>query len=205
MDKEREILNPLTLRIWHGVHGIGILLLILTGIQLRFPDVFTLFGTLKRTIDLHNYIGLIVIADYILWLIYYLVKKQLLRQYLPTLRDFAEGTTSQASYYFFRIFLGDPSPFEPSAEAKFNSLQKITYFVVMLLLFPLQAFTGILLWDIEKFLPVIGVVGGVRFVDALHVILAYIFAAFLIMHVYLATLGHTFFSHFKAIVLGYEK
>lgn len=205
MAEEREILNPLPLRIWHAIHGLGILLLILTGIQLRFPDVFTPFGTLKRTIDLHNYIGLIVIADYVLWFVYYLAKKELVTQYLPTLRDFAEGTTNQASYYFFRFFLGDPSPFEPSPQAKFNSLQKVTYFAIMLLLFPLQAFTGILLWDIEKFLPVIGAVGGVRFVDVLHVILAYIFTSFLIMHVYLATLGHTFFSHFKAIVLGYEK
>jgi thiosulfate reductase cytochrome b subunit len=205
MDQEREVLNPLALRIWHGVHGVGILLLILTGIQLRFPDIFDLFGTLKRAIDLHNLIGFILLADYIVWFVYYAARRELIRQYLPTLRDLLEGTSHQASYYFYRMFLGDPAPFEPTAKEKFNSLQKVTYFAVMLFLLPLQILTGILLWNIEKFLPLIAAVGGVRLVDTFHVILAYIFAAFLLMHIYLATLGHTFFSHFKAIILGYEK
>ena len=75
----------------------------------------------------------------------------------------------------------------------------------MFLILPLQMVTGILLWDIEKFIIIIGAVGGVRFIDGLHVILAYVLTAFSIIHVYLATLGHTFFSHFKAIILGYEK
>jgi thiosulfate reductase cytochrome b subunit len=44
----------------------------------------------------------------------------------------------------------------------------------------------------------------VRVIDAFHIILAYIVTAFLIAHIYLATLGHTFFSHFKAMLVGYE-
>jgi thiosulfate reductase cytochrome b subunit len=35
--------------------------------------------------------------------------------------------------------------------------------------------------------------------------LAYIVTAFLVVHVYLATLGHTFFAHFKAMIVGYEE
>ncbi len=197
-------MNPLPVRIWHLVHGVGITLLILTGVQLRFPDIITVFGTLKSVINIHNLVGFIVSLDYFLWFIYYAAKKELAKQYLPTLKDIGEGSTTQATYYFFRIFLGDPPPFEPRPKAKFNSLQKITYFGIMFVMLPLQIITGILLWDIEKFIVIIGVVGGVRIVDTLHVILAYVFTAFLIMHLYLATLGHTFFSHFKAIILGYE-
>jgi thiosulfate reductase cytochrome b subunit len=201
----RTVLVSLPIRIWHFVHGICILLLVLTGIQLRYPDLFVLFGTVRKTVQLHNLFGFIVTADYFLWFLYYAIKREMTRQYIPTITDFSEGMTRQAQYYFFRIFFGDPAPFEPSPKAKFNSLQKITYAGIMLFILPLQIFTGILLWNLELFLPVIAALGGVRIIDALHVILAYVFTSFLIMHLYLATLGPTFFSHLKMIVLGYEE
>jgi thiosulfate reductase cytochrome b subunit len=164
-----------------------------------------LFGTVRKTVQLHNLFGFIVTADYFLWFVYYVMKREMVRQYIPTIKDLSEGTMRQANYYFFRIFFGDPAPFEASPEAKFNSLQKITYAGLMLFILPLQIFTGILLIDLELFLPIIAALGGVRVIDAFHVILAYVFTSFLIMHLYLATLGHTFFSHFKMIFLGYEE
>jgi len=200
----RIVLVSLPIRIWHFVHGICIVLLVLTGIQLRYPDLFPLFGTVRKTVQLHNLFGYIATVDFFLWLGYYLAKRQMTAQYIPKIKDFSEGTLKQAEYYFFRIFLGDPAPFEPSPEAKFNSMQKITYAGIMLFIIPLQIITGILLWDVELFLPVIAVLGGVRIIDALHVILGYVCTSFLIMHLYLATLGHTFFAHFKMIILGYE-
>lgn len=205
MAHKRIVLISLTIRVWHFVHAVCIILLILTGIQLRVPDIFTLFGTLRNAVQLHNIFGFIVTFDYLLWFGYYVMKRELVLHYIPTIEDFLQGTTRQASYYFFRIFLGDPPPFQPTLEAKFNSMQKVSYFGIMFLMLPLQIFTGILLWDLEQFLPVIGALGGVRVVDALHVILAYVFTAFLIAHIYLSTLGHTFFAHFKAAVLGYEE
>jgi thiosulfate reductase cytochrome b subunit len=205
MSEKREILNPLPVRIWHLVNGVGIVLLIITGIQLRGPETFPIFGPLKRAIVLHNFVAFIVVLDYFLWVLYYLVKRELKKQYVPTMEDVTEGVMKQASYYFFRMFLGDPPMFEPKPEAKFNALQKITYFGIMFLIMPLQIITGILLYDIETFAAVIGVVGGVRVVDTLHVLLGYLFTAFLIAHLYLATLGRTVFAHFKAIILGYEE
>jgi thiosulfate reductase cytochrome b subunit len=201
----RIVLVSLPIRLWHFIHGICIVLLILTGIPLRYPDLFALFGTVRKTVQLHNLFGFIVTADYFLWFIYYLVKKEMAIHYIPKIKDFSEGTVKQAQYYFFRIFFGDPAPFQPSPEDKFNSLQKVTYAGIMLFILPLQIFTGILLIDLEFFLPIIATLGGVRMVDAFHVILAYVFTSFLIMHLYLATLGHTFFAHFKMIILGYEE
>ena len=198
-------LVSMPIRIWHFVHGICIVLLVLTGIPLRYPDLFVLFGTVRKTVQLHNLFGYIVTGDYLLWFFYYALKRELVRQYVPSVKDFSAGTMKQAQYYFFRIFFGDPAPFEPSPESKFNSMQKITYAGIMFFILPLQIFTGILLIDVELFLPVIAALGGVRIIDAFHVILAYVFTSFLIMHLYLATLGHTFLAHFKMIVLGYEE
>jgi thiosulfate reductase cytochrome b subunit len=75
----------------------------------------------------------------------------------------------------------------------------------MFFLVPLQIVTGVLLWDLERFQPIIEALGGVRVVDAFHIIIAYIVTAFLIAHIYLATLGHTFFAHYKAMIVGYEE
>jgi thiosulfate reductase cytochrome b subunit len=202
--EKRTVLNPLLVRIWHWIHGIAIVLLVLTGFQIRFPDVITLFGSLRIAVNFHNILGFIVLFDYLLWFGYYVLKRELVKQYVPAIEDFTIGMPTQSTYYFARIFFGDPAPFEPTPEAKFNSLQKITYFGIMFILVPLQIVTGVLLWDVERFHSIIAALGGVRVIDAFHIILAYIFAAFLVVHVYLSTLGHTFFSHTKAMIVGYE-
>lgn len=202
---KRELLHPLVIRIWHWVHGIAIVLLVLTGIQLRFPDLVTWFGTFRSAVKIHNIFGFIVLFDYLLWFGFYLIKWELIKQYIPTRGDFTVGVPTQANYYFARIFFGDPPPFEPTPKAKFNALQKTTYFGIMFVLLPLQIVTGVLLWDLERFHTILEALGGVRVIDALHIILAYIFISFLMVHLYLATLGHTFFAHFKAMIVGYEK
>jgi thiosulfate reductase cytochrome b subunit len=202
--EKRAVLHPLVVRIWHGIHGIAIVLLVLTGLQLRFPDLVSWFGSFRSAVNIHNIVGFIVLFDYLLWFGYYVLKRELIKQYIPAPEDFTIGIPTQSTYYFARIFFGDPAPFDPTPEAKFNALQKTTYFGIMFVLVPLQIITGVLLWDLERFHALIEALGGVRVIDAFHIILAYIFTAFLIVHIYLATLGHTFFSHFKAMIVGHE-
>ena len=202
--ERKEILHPLMIRIWHFIHAIAIVLLVLTGLQLRFPDLITWFGSFGSAVNIHNICGFIVLFDYLLWFGFYAATRGLVKQYFPAPEDFTIGIPTQSTYYFARIFFGDPSPFEPTPEAKFNALQKTTYFGIMFILVPLQIITGILLWDLDRFHSVIVALGGVRVIDAFHIIIAYIVTAFIIVHVYLATLGHTFFSHFMAMIVGYE-
>jgi len=203
--KKRELLHPLLIRVWHWIHALGIVLLVLTGVQMRFPDMIALFGTLKTAVTIHNILGFIVLFDYALWFGFYAATRQLRKQYVPAREDFTVGIPTQSAYYFGRIFFGDPPPFEPTPAAKFNALQKTAYFGIMFVLVPLQIVSGVLLWDLGRFRPVIEMLGGVRAIDAFHIIIAYVVAAFLIAHVYLSTLGHTFFAHFKAMIVGYEE
>jgi len=74
----------------------------------------------------------------------------------------------------------------------------------MLLLLPIQILTGLMLWDIKLFSGMIAAVGGLKIVDAGHLLLSIFFTAFLFVHVYLATLGHTWSEHIKAMFTGYE-
>jgi thiosulfate reductase cytochrome b subunit len=201
---KKIILYPLSIRLWHWLNALGMIVLMLTGAQLRFPDHLTLFGSLGNVVRVHNIAGFAVAALWIAWLGIYLIRRELLRQYLIRPRDLGEPAARQLAYYGYGIFQGWPAPFHPRPEAKFNPLQKASYAVVMFVLMPLQAITGVLLWDLDRFRGTIDALGGVRVVDGVHVMLAYALVAFLLAHVYLSTLGTTFFAHIKAMIVGYE-
>jgi len=83
-------------------------------------------------------------------------------------------------------------------------LQSMMYQIIMMLLVPLQFFTGLILWDVTRFSSMVDLFGGLRVVDTIHVLLFIVFSGFIIVHVYLGSLGHTPSAHFKAMITGYE-
>ncbi len=200
---KRVYLHPVPVRIWHWVHALGILLLVLTGFQLRFADHLH-WISFRTAVVVHAWIGILVSLDFLLWLGYYLGTGKI-RVYLPRAYDLLKGAWKQARYYAYGIFVGEENPFHPEPENKFNALQKMTYLAIMGLLVPLQVITGILLLNTGKFAGIIEALGGLKVVDAVHVVLFYVFAAFIIAHFYLASLGPTFWSHFKAMITGWEE
>jgi thiosulfate reductase cytochrome b subunit len=74
----------------------------------------------------------------------------------------------------------------------------------MMLLFPIQIYTGILLWDVQRFSAQVNFFGGVRVIDTVHVLVFIAFVFYILVHVYLGTLGHTRIAHFKSMMTGYE-
>jgi thiosulfate reductase cytochrome b subunit len=81
----------------------------------------------------------------------------------------------------------------------------MTYQIVMLLLVPIQFFTGILMWDVKRFSAVVDFLGGVRVVDTVHVLVFCFFVFYVLFHAYLGTLGPTPGAHYKAMFTGYEE
>ena len=79
------------------------------------------------------------------------------------------------------------------------------YQIIMMVLVPVQFYTGLLLWDLERFAGSVELLGGVRVVATVHVGLFIFFSAFIFGHVYLSSLGPTASAHFKAMVTGYEE
>jgi thiosulfate reductase cytochrome b subunit len=65
--------------------------------------------------------------------------------------------------------------------------------------------SGLLLWDVTRFSGVIEFFGGIRVVDTVHVLMFIVFCGFLLMHLYLITLGPTRLAHIKAMFTGYEE
>ena len=96
----------------------------------------------------------------------------------------------------------DSNPFSASEKDKFNILQKISYGTVMFVLFPIIIITGIMFNNILFFSQLINAIGGLRILDAVHVTAGYLFVIFLIIHMYMATLGKTSTSYLKSMITG---
>ncbi len=197
-------INPLPVRIWHWTNAIGFVLLIATGVQIRFAGMVQMMS-FKTAVNLHNWIGFVLIANFFLWLIYYLFSDKI-KVYHPELSPmkYFRASFRQMQYYGYGIFRGDPNPHHVSAYRKFNPLQSMMYQIIMMLLVPIQFYTGLLLWDVKRFSSMVDMLGGVRVVDTVHVLLFIFFSGFIVVHVYLASLGHTPTAHFKAMITGYE-
>ena len=202
---KKIFLHPLPIRVWHWINALSFLVLIFTGLQIRYRDVIKV-TSFKTAVDIHNIFGFIMIFNFFIWLIYYLFSGKI-KIYFPTfsIKGFVEGCIRQARYYGYGIFVGEENPHHSAPDNKFNPMQQIAYLNIMALFIPLQIVTGILLWDLKGFAYWIGLAGGLKVVDSVHVLLFLFFSAFLFVHIYLATLGHTAFEHIKAMFTGFEE
>ena len=208
---KKVFLHTLTIRIWHWINALIVIALMITGIQLRAPGVEGIAREMAVWIPeysvavlIHKYIGYAMALSFLFWSVYILVSGSFRTHYLLRPSDLPT-LGNQAFYYLFGVFQGRKNPFIPTAEGKFNPLQKIAYGSVMLVITPLIVITGILFSDIFFFRGVIDWMGGVRLLDALHVVASYLFLLYLIVHLYMGTMGHHIFDHVEAMILGFEE
>lgn len=75
----------------------------------------------------------------------------------------------------------------------------------MFVLVPVICLSGILLLNITPLRQWLFLVGGVKLVISVHFLVGACFFAFLFIHVYLATMGHTLLAHFKPMWTGWEE
>ncbi|HSB30934.1 MAG TPA: cytochrome b/b6 domain-containing protein [Candidatus Sulfobium mesophilum] len=198
-------LHPLPIRIWHWINAISFIVLIITGLQIRYRELMGLMK-FREAVDIHNFFGFVLIFNFFIWLVYYIVTGKI-KIYIPplNLKKFIVGGLRQARYYGYGILMGEPNPHHSTPDNKFNPMQQMAYLAIMMLLIPLQLGSGLLLWDAKRFADWINLAGGIKIVDTVHVFLFLFFTAFIFVHVYLATLGHTAMAHIKAMFTGYEE
>lgn len=198
-------INPLPVRIWHWVNALGFVLLILTGTQIRYVELFNLM-TFETAVKTHNWVAFTVIGNYFVWLAFYLFSDKI-TVYHPELnfRKFFDKAFKQILYYSYGIFRGEKPPHKVLPLDKFNPLQSVTYQIVMLFVVPVQFATGIMMWDVKRFETAIAFLGGIQVVDTVHVLIYIFFVSFTMVHAYMGALGHTPAAHFKEMFTGYEE
>jgi thiosulfate reductase cytochrome b subunit len=190
-------------RFWHWLQTITIVLLLFTGLIIHRPDIFGAFS-FPYVVTTHNVLAAILVINAALSLFWHLVSGEI-RQFIPRPYGFFDDAIVQAKYYLQGIFKGNEHPFEKTRKKKLNPLQQVTYFGLLNVLLPLQIITGALMWGVQQWPQVSGLLGGLPVLAPFHSLVAWLFASFIVAHVYLTTTGVTVFEDIRAMVTGWEK
>ncbi len=196
-------LHPLPLRVWHWMNAFLVILLLTTGIQFRVPGIASLWPH-NPSLGLHKWAGIAMTALWLFWLIYGLASGHLLRHYVLKRQDLI-GIPGMMKFYMLSIFRGEKSPFRPSPEAKYHALQRLAYGSIMGVFTPVTVVTGLFFVTGFRIGGMLLPFDTIKTIDALHVAGLYVFAFFLVIHVYMATTGPTALSHIRAMITGYEE
>lgn len=202
MKKENIPLHSLPVRVWHWLNAILVFVLILTGIELRFTDV-KIFSNYGFVVALHKYAGYLLALSYLFWIAAYQLMGGFAAHYLVSVKD-VRSLPSQVLYYLYGCFRAGPNPFTATAETRFNVLQKFAYSFIMFIAMPVIIISGIIFGNIMDLYRIVHQLGGLRIIDGIHVVSAHVFVVYLLVHVYMATLGKNIFSHTKAMLTGHE-
>jgi len=191
-------------RFWHWLQTAVILLLLITGLIIHRPDLFAVFS-FQGAVITHNVLWVILGINAALSLFYHLASGQI-KQFIPRTYGFFDNAIIQTRYYLSGIFKHEPHPFEKTPDKKMNPLQQVTYLAILNVLLPLQALSGILMWGVQKWPALAGRLGGLPFLAPFHTLIAWLFAAFIVGHVYLTTTGGPKpLDSIKAMVTGWEE
>jgi thiosulfate reductase cytochrome b subunit len=183
-------------RFWHWMQAVLVILLIASGFEIH--GTWRIWG-FQAAHNIHYWSawGLVVLT---VFAAFWHFTTGEWRQYVPTTTLLKEVF----SYYTSGIFRGLPHPFKKERDKKLNPLQRLTYLILKLVLFPLQFITGFLYMYYPEW-PRLNIHWTLKPVALLHTLGGFAFLAFLILHVYLTTTGPTVFSHLKAMITGWEK
>ncbi|MCC6145936.1 MAG: cytochrome b/b6 domain-containing protein [Anaerolineaceae bacterium] len=189
-------------RFWHWLQTFVITLLLFTGLIIHRPDMFGVFS-FRYVVVVHNILAALLVINAAFSLFYHLVSGNI-RQFLPHPYGFFDEAIVQARYYLQGIFKGREHPFEKIPEKKLNPLQQVTYLGILNVLLPLQIITGAMMWGVQQWPQIESWFGGLPFLAPFHSLVAWIFGAFIVAHVYLATTGPRPLTFIKAMIMGWE-
>jgi thiosulfate reductase cytochrome b subunit len=189
-------------RLWHWLQASVILMLLFTGLVIHKPQYFGMLS-FPYAVNVHNVLGFILLINAGFALFYHLASGEI-RQYLPEPRGFISRAMAQAMYYSKGIFAGDANPLEKTKANKLNPLQQITYLAILNILLPAQIVTGVLIWGLQRWPDIAAELGGLPALATVHTLVAWAFAAFLVMHIYLTTTGHSPLAGIKSMIGGWD-
>jgi len=184
-------------RLWHWIQAISIVMLLLTGFEVH--GSLKIFGFADAVL-IHNTFAYILIGITILSIFWHITSGAW-RQYIPT--SF-KGILDMIKFYTSGIFKGEPHPEKKDEKNKLNQLQRLTYLGLLLFLLPYQLITGIV-YLYAKQLTGNNFIVSYKIIGVAHTFGAFLFLAFLVVHLYMITTGHTVFSSLMGMITGWEE
>ncbi|HEY3371731.1 MAG TPA: cytochrome b/b6 domain-containing protein [Prolixibacteraceae bacterium] len=199
---EKIYFYPVWLRIWHAFNALGIIVLIVSGLSMQSSIETAVMG-FNLAVNLHNIAGVIVTLSYLCFFIGNIVSGNG-RYYLVKLKGFLNRLIKQSVYYTWGMFHGKDYPFPLSAKRKFNPLQQFIYVVVMYLVVPVVIVTGFALLFPEIIIENVYGFSGVYVTALLHSAMGFFISIFLIIHLYVASIGKSPLDNYKGIINGWH-
>ncbi len=187
-------------RFWHWTQAFLILFLAFTGFEVH--GSYSFFGY-ENAVIYHRYAGWALLALIVFTFFWHIAVGEW-RQYLPTYKNMK----AQVEYYLLGIFKNAPHPVKKTVLSKLNPLQKITYFMLMVVIIPLMIITGVLYmyYRVPQAVTVNPLnVQSLDTIALIHTAGAYFLVVFVIGHLYLITTGHTVLTNLKAMITGWEE
>lgn len=204
MKKKKLYLYPIWLRVWHHVNAVLMVVLIATGISMQYSSPDLPLIRFDYAVRYHNLAGILLTISYFIFLVGVLFTS-IGRYYVVKTEGFLISFIRQLKYYLFGIFKGQKSPFKVSEEKKFNPIQLVTYNVIMHAITPITFITGwALLFPETIVLNVFGY-SGIMLTSLVHSIAGFFISIFLIIHLYVITIGPSPTANLKSILYGYHE
>ena len=188
---------PFFERFWHWSQVLLILTLLFTGLGLNGAHGLIPFGP---AVMLHTVAALTLL---VLWVFatFWLFTTGTWKQFIPKI----EGMLQVARFYVYGVFKGEEHPYEKIFWRKHNPLQAATYFGLKWFVFPAIWISGLLYLTYNFWGDGAEGTFWLTVIANIHLMAAYVVAAFVIVHVYLLTVGHGFLSHVRPMVTGYDE
>ncbi len=187
-------------RFWHWNQALLIFVLALTGFEIH--SSYNLFG-FETAVSLHNKAAWALIILIIFAIFWHFTTGEW-KQYIPTTKNLQ----AQVEYYLFGIFRNAPHPTKKTVLSKLNPLQRLVYLGLKVLFIPVMVISG-LIYMFYRYPQgdkmQIANIENLELVALIHTFGAFLMMAFIIVHLYLITTGHTLTSNLKAMITGWEE
>lgn len=184
-------------RFWHWSQAVLVVVLLFSGFAIHGSHAWLDF---RSAVTVHETAAWLLVALWLFALFWQFTTGQW-RQYIPTLKNLDRV----ARYYVLGILTGAPHPYRVTRRHKHNPLQRLAYLMVLAVINPLIWASGLayLFWG--RLHSVAPAWLGLEQVALIHTLAAFLMLLFLIVHLYLATTGHTPLAYLRAMITGWEE
>lgn len=184
-------------RFWHWTQMALIMLLMFTGFGLHGTHELLSF---KTAVGLHTVAAL---ALMVLWLfaIFWHLTTGTWRHYLPT----TKGLFAVIRFYAYGNLKGERHPYRKAYWRKHNPPQAMTYLSLKLVMFPAIWISGLAYLTYPWWGGAGSAGDALEIVAVIHLLAAFAILLFVIIHLYLLTLGGPVVEHVKPMITGFDK
>ena len=191
----------LRIRLWHWLTALSFILLTITGTILHFGGPGSVALSYDTATALHDVSGIFMSVLYGAHLVF-MIGTGYWRCYIPSGRKL--WARLKAQVVFYTVGSGRNGPYAgPTADTRFNVLQQLSYLVVVFALLPLLIVTGLLYLYYPALVPevVLGL-AGLWPLALSHHALGILGAGYLVVHVYMATVGPNAGASLRFMTIG---